>query len=332
MSKVTEKMRRIFCKKNTIVAACAVAVITVSGSIAYAATANGYDPVTAKQNGGWTSTVTGTQYNSYGKINYTNGSNSVVVDAADIAAIDNMVGEGKTQIKNAIHAVDADDRLGTSAWTETTFPDFGNLASLISGSQTLTEAQAGTQALNNNGEALYYKDQAASEARDLTQTCTDDTGYPVYYQSATAANLTAGSAAFVDGKLILGTGADNDTYMDLGKEYVLNHANIEYLYHHHSGNPDTEGGCYEYVTETTTCKGKMKIYKTRTGSAYFGDAKCSVCGRKDTFITGLNDTSDNPYYTGQTMGICGKEISSGQIMLTCGKTEETIESAHIVFK
>lgn len=216
MSKVTEKMRKIFCKKNTIVAACAVAVIAVSGSIAYAATANGYDPVTAKQNGGWTSTVTGTQYNSYGKINYTNGSNSVVVDAADIAAIDNMVGEGKTQIKNAIHAVDTDDRLGTSAWTETTFPDFGNLASLISGSQTLTEAQAGTQALNNNGEALYYKDQAASEARDLTQTCTDDTGYPVYYQSATAANLTAGSAAFVDGKLILGTGADNDAYVEFG--------------------------------------------------------------------------------------------------------------------
>ena len=216
MHKMTEKMRKIFCKKNTIVAACAVAVIAVSGSIAYAATANGYDPVTAKQNGGWTSTVTGTQYNSYGKINYTNGSNSVVVDAADIAAIDNMVGEGKTQIKNAIHAVDADDRLGTSAWTETTFPDFGNLASLISGSQTLTEAQTGTQALNNNGEALYYKDQAASEARDLTQTCTDDTGYPVYYQSATAANLTAGSAAYIDGKLILGTGADNDAYLDLG--------------------------------------------------------------------------------------------------------------------
>ena len=185
----------------------------VSGSIAYAAaTENGYNVDSAMANGGWTSSVTGIHYNSYGQVNYTDGTSNVIVDAADIATIDEMVGNGKKNIKNAIKSVDVDDRLGTSSWDESTYPDFESMANMIVASQSLSETQTGTQAVNNKGEALYYKDQTANDTKDLTQTCTDNTGFPVYYQPATAANLTAGSAAFIDGQLILGTGADNDTY------------------------------------------------------------------------------------------------------------------------
>ena len=192
----------------------------VSGSIAYAAaTENGYNVDSAMANGGWTSSVTGIHYNSYGQVNYTDGTSNVIVDAADIATIDEMVGNGKKNIKNAIKSVDVDDRLGTSSWDESTYPNFESMANMIVASQSLSETQTGTQAVNNKGEALYYKDQTANDTKDLTQTCTDNTGYPVYYQPATAANLTAGSAAFIDGQLILGTGADNDTYLDKGIEY-----------------------------------------------------------------------------------------------------------------
>ena len=353
MKKISDKVKKILSGRKVFVSACALSAVIISGSvISYAATANGYDFEQAKANNGWTSTVTGNHYNSYGKINYTDGTNTVVADAADIAAIDSMVGEGKTAIKDAIKNVDTDDRLGTSAWTDTTYPDFANLANLISSSQTLADDKKGTQAVNSKGESLYYKDQAASDAHNLTQTCTDNTGLPVYYQEATAANLTAGSAAFINGELILGTGADNDTYFDQGyaegMAYATNNTEISYTYHKHVDNDGNEqnssyqangrGGCFTtenivYTTTTGTCGGWIGYSHT---SQIYDDVankwvnwkfyRCTRCGQEYA--------EDHVPPSSSCTKTVNKRVDSGKRYYTvgCGKTESSIESATITFK
>ena len=324
----------------------------VSGSIAYAAaTENGYNVDSAMANGGWTSSVTGIHYNSYGQVNYTDGTSNVIVDAADIATIDEMVGNGKKNIKNAIKSVDVDDRLGTSSWDESTYPDFESMANMIVASQSLSETQTGTQAVNNKGEALYYKDQTANDTKDLTQTCTDNTGYPVYYQPATAANLTAGSAAFIDGQLILGTGADNDTYFDLGytdgMAYVTGNSKIIYTYHKHSDSDGNEqksdyrsnvlGGCFTteniiYANTTGSCGGWIgyshtsQIYDDENGKWVNWDFyKCTGCGKIYA--------QDNIPASSICSELVNKKVDSGKRYYTlgCGKTETAIESATIIF-
>lgn len=205
-------------KKRLVSVSVVLLSVLIICDIAYAAGANGYDYSVAMTEGGWTSTVTGIRYNSFGKINYSDGNNSVVIDAADIATIDELVGNGKKEIRDAIKSIDQDDRMETSQWDENYLPDFTRLAELIASSQAVEDPDNSNanvqQAINSEGDLLYFKTQAAAETKDLTKTGTMQTEYPVYYQAATANNMVAGAAAFVNGKLVLGTGADYDHYFD----------------------------------------------------------------------------------------------------------------------
>lgn len=348
MKKIKEKLGCFVSGRKVFISACALSAIVVSGSIiTYAASTNGYEYEQARANSGWTSTITGNHYNSYGKINYTDGTNTVVVDAADIATIDYMVGEGKNAIKDAIKSVDADDRLGTSAWTDTTYPDFANLAILISSSQTLADDKKETQAVNSKGENLYYKNQDASDTYNLTQTCTDDTGLPVYYREAIAANLTAGTAAYINGELILGTGLDNETYYDLGYIDGYNKDNdyeINYTYHNHvdgEGNiinktsNSVSGGCFNNGKHTHTASCSYTSVPTTNHdihNIYVGYPYCWHCDHCGSNIN--SDTNGNIYHECTWSGsvkkyTCGEPYN---IWYTnCGKTTGQIESATIIF-
>ena len=99
---------------------------------------------------------------------------------------------------------------------------FSTLMDAVSHSQDIPEAVKQTQATNEAGEYLYYEDETASIARDLTKVSTTNTGYPVYYGAVKPENLSAGSAAWVNGELILGTGSDNNAYFNIG--CTLSHA------------------------------------------------------------------------------------------------------------
>ena len=154
------------------------------------------------------------------------------------------------------------------------------------GSQAITGYPTGTkdadgneitldkmQATDKDGKLLYYTD----DTKDLTKTTTDTSkitlgtntdgttktadDYKVYYKPASAANLTAGSAAWVDGSLIKGNGQDNTTLYNNGYVAGMQHqtnGNIVYtLVHQHTGSPTSGGGCYtvkkssqRQVTET----------------------------------------------------------------------------------
>ena len=97
---------------------------------------------------------------------------------------------------------------------------FSTLMDAVSHSQDIPEAVKQTQATNEAGEYLYYEDETASIARDLTKVSTTNTGYPVYYGAVKPENLSAGSAAWVNGELILGTGSDNNAYYDINSNFL----------------------------------------------------------------------------------------------------------------
>ena len=164
--------------------------------------------------------------------------------------------------------------------------DLGNFQNVINGSQAITGYPTGTkdadgnettlnnmQATDKDGNLLYYTD----DTKDLTKTTTDTSkitlgtntdgttktadDYKVYYKPASAANLTAGSAAWVDGSLIKGNGQDNTTLYNNGYVAGMQHqtnGNIVYtLVHQHTGSSTSGGGCYtvqkssqRQVTET----------------------------------------------------------------------------------
>ncbi len=102
----------------------------------------------------------------------------------------------------------------------------------------LPQSAQSTQATDKDGKSMYYKDDTALSSLDLTNT-TNDTSkvtvsngktiddYKVYYKAATKENLTAGSAAYVNGNLLLGNGADNQKYYNDGYKDGANASTIK---------------------------------------------------------------------------------------------------------
>jgi hypothetical protein len=321
------------------------------GFISRAEDAAGYDPARAKENQGWTSAVTGVNYHSYGKWVYGKGEEQVVMDAGDIATLDDLVGKGKRAMMEAIGNVDADGRLDTGAWTQESYPGFPHLAEKISLSQTVPENKKAEQAVNTEGAACFYRSQTAAEERDLGQTTTSDTGFPVHYLSATADNLSAGAVAFVDGRMLIGNGTDNEScyqrgYVD-GYEKAVDGVSLDYTYHVHRDGEGTEQGADFQASEAGGCfTGENIIYTTVQGecggsfsSKYdrlvYDDSKgemvswtfyrCGSCGQECPW----------DHYNGQRCWRkVNKQVDSGGRYYTCncGKTESSIESVTIRFE
>lgn len=181
-------------------------------------------------------------------------------------------------------------------------------------------------------------------------------------------NISAGTAAWVDGQCIIGNGKDvqeaydrgyndgsNDGY-ERGKsdgytqgyeqgdhdgykrgyadgkaDAAPGEAHIEYTYHIHDGVSTQAGGCY--IESKSPCIGRMTATDTGTLIPEMGEAngigfyrygrKCDVCGYTDTSI------SNGIPYVGQIIGPCSQYKTT--IVLNCGKTEETIETATIYY-
>lgn len=78
------------------------------------------------------------------------------------------------------------------------------------------EYLADVQAKDPEEKLLYYADENAQGDRDLLRTTTDANDFPLLIDAAKAANLSAGTAAWVDGKPVIGNGADNKAHYDCG--------------------------------------------------------------------------------------------------------------------
>lgn len=167
---------------------------------------------------------------SRGSIRYQEGAESVVIDSADLYTLAdrldlykmrtaeqlNAIGTYLTRESNGtpltsvegVYAVHQEPSLGKE--TDPLLLSFETLLEGIAASQTIPTdpVDYGMGA----GTTLY------KGADGMLNTDGGEGSEQIRIQAATAENLSAGTAAWVNGQLILGTGGDNKTYHDQGRQ------------------------------------------------------------------------------------------------------------------
>lgn len=165
---------------------------------------------------------------SRGVLDYENG--KVVIDSADLlyladqidglenaykSATVDALNQIRTYYSSANGDISHDDRENNVPPESAAALSFDDLYKGILKSQSV-EHLADVQAQDADGSLLYYADSDAGENNNLIMTTTDANDYPIMIRPAVASNLTGGTAAWVDGNLIIGNGADNKSYYDNG--------------------------------------------------------------------------------------------------------------------
>lgn len=265
------------------------------------------------------------------------GTKTVIFDKSDldyldgrIDAIEADVSTGKENLANALNP------LGTN-------PSLGTPLSGISTFNELMEAINHSQAIPDKtiGESVSIATEDYELASKVTgQTINSDTKI----SAATADNLSLGTSAWVDGSLLIGTGAENKNYYNLGYTNGMakvDNASIIYTYHSHKGTVQGGGECYTPLYRVHTHSGSCysTVNSTCTCSAYAGQwindtiFRCRVCGHAGHGPGGTCGAA-----TTSTVLSCGKAEGTRYqsegletYVLSCGKTESTIETATIHF-
>lgn len=291
---------------------------------------------------------------SKGSVEYADG--IVIIDSSDLTyladQIDGLERAYKIMTMDALNQIGTyyissygdishnpdDNNILSDRAVELTFRDLHNG---ILGSQSVGHL-AGVQAKDADGNLLYYADESAAESHNLIMTTTESNNLPILIGPAAANNLTAGTAAWVDGKLIVGNGADNQAFYNKGYTdgfaEKLDGLSIEYIYHEHVGDSSVQGGCYtveqkHYGVSYNTYFDNARETKIINGQVYtFLGVGCRDCG-KDYVTNWCEETQ--PEYS--VRGPYPAHVNCPGVLLPstwdlgCGKSTWTIESAVIVF-
>lgn len=265
------------------------------------------------------------------------GSKTVIFDKSDldyldgrIDAIEADVSTGKENLANALNPLGTNPSLSTPLSGTSTFNE---LMEAINHSQAIPDKTI--------GESVSIATEDYELASKVTgQTINSDTKI----SAATADNLSLGTSAWVDGSLLIGTGADNKNYYNLGYTNGMakvDNASIIYTYHSHKGTVQGGGECYTPLYRVHTHSGSCysTVNSTCTCSAYAGQwindtiFRCRVCGHAGHGPGGTCGAA-----TTSTVLSCGKAEGTRYqsegletYVLSCGKTESTIETATIHF-
>lgn len=189
--------------------------------------------------------------NSIGAIHFSSDEGSILIDSADLVTladeIDTLESVYKSTTLSALNNINIyikDDGSITHQQPENqiSMPTFSQLA------EAITESQSSNIGIAELSTTDYYKSSDGSLIKSISTGRNTNNAASVDLVAATSDNLSAGTVAYIDGSLLLGTGADNNTYYNLG--YVDGYAekmggtSIEYVYHKHEGSQATGGGCY----------------------------------------------------------------------------------------
>lgn len=265
------------------------------------------------------------------------GTKTVIFDKSDldyldgrIDAIEADVSTGKENLANALNPLGTNPSLGTPLSGTSTFNE---LMEAINHSQAIPDKTIG------EGVSIATEDYELA-SKVTGQTINSNTKI----NAATADNLSLGTSAWVDGSLLIGTGADNKNYYNLGYTNGMakvDNASIIYTYHSHKGTVQGGGECYTPLYRVHTHSGSCysTVNSTCTCSAYAGQwindtiFRCRVCGHAGHGPGGTCGAA-----TTSTVLSCGKAEGTRYqsegletYVLSCGKTESTIETATIHF-
>lgn len=172
--------------------------------------------------------ATGSGLKSYGKIVYQNGGDKVEIDSGDLYMLADQLDLFKRGITEQLNSMNtyfttgAEISLSTDAdiyVTHTRPSDEDSVDPLSINFDTLLEGVAASQSVSSNVTAYGYPEGTQLYKNADGSLTTDGSGEGAEQISVTAAspdNLSAGTAAWVDGRLILGTGEDNKSCRDDG--------------------------------------------------------------------------------------------------------------------
>ena len=289
---------------------------------------------------------------SKGIFSYGNG--QAVIDSSDLTyladEIDLLEKTYKTKIASSLGNVSTFfDENGDTVRTvpqaeiyDASVMPFSSLTEAISSSQKIYNE--GTPYTNESGEQCYKIPDGS-----ITMDGETDGAEAVNISSAYAENLSAGAAAWVDGELIIGNGATNKEYYNLGwldgQRDIKDNITITYTYHTHKGTEETGGECYKpiykqhthisscYKTVNSSCSCTTdagKWYGIPGETNYY--LRCEACGHaghgSDRCGAGTTSTS---IICGKTAGQRYEDEGIEGYTLCCGKTLDTPETATITF-
>lgn len=294
---------------------------------------------------------------SKGVLDYDNG--KVVIDSGDLIYLADQIDALEIAYKSA--TVDALNQISTfysSADGDISHNDeennvFSESAAILSfddlykgilKSQSVDHLED-IQAQDADERLIYYADSEASENNNLVNTTTEENNYPIMIQAVKENNLTAGTAAWVDGNLIIGNGADNQSYYRLGYAdgYADNghgDARVEYIYHEHTGNSSEYGGCYTKAVENgeyKTCRHEYEYDEIIDigGIAYhkcYGTYSGTIC---NMFPYRLTWNIPQSAFSSSNRGRGEHSVFVGNgtyhYDMNCGKSTDTIVGAIIVW-
>ena len=328
-------------KKNLLLAAGALGLAALTLAFAVG------DSVNAEESGGRVGGI-----KSKGIINYADG--SVVIDTGDLirlaGEIDTLEHDYKSETLAALNGIgtylreDGSVTHQGSVASQPAQPTFSMLASAITDSQS-----SATGIADLSGDS-YFK---TKDGRLIKASSGEDTSgaEAIGLTAAAEDSLSAGAVAYVDGQLLLGTGADNSAcynagYAD-GYAQMTDGLSIEYTYHVHTGevgmdtipdgyvyySPDDPGGCFTAAGHEHNKTGNCPYHenkRTVTHNHYLSDQGwCPHCGRVEYCAPERGKDHDCSYHVTDTIYDCGSPNNVWK--LGCGKTTEWIESATIVF-
>lgn len=310
---------------------------------------------------------------STGAIVYQKGLDSVVVDSADLYMLADKVDSFKKSVAEQLAAMHTYLTQGEGGMALTTDGDIkivhlepddqAEADPLLLGFDTILEGISASQSIPlETSEYGYTEGAQLYKTGDgmLTPDGTAQGAQGIDIAASTADNLSAGRAAWVDGKLLLGNGADNQAYYQLGysEGYAAKqpaNGTIKYYYHVHkdgAGNTATAsqvnganpGGCYRAAGHTHTascpqgiCTVEAECYHSSKGQSgnYRNDCRykhlnCGIGTEEGSHWStnkreGTTWTSTHEYY------ICGNQPANIWT-IQCGKTPSTIERVEIIYK
>ena len=215
------------------------------------------------------------------KENETDPDPAIVIDSADLVTLANATNELNTQFTdslaaavNNIGSVPQTDRVAAGA-------QFSDILSAITNSQAI-----------DSSESVYVLPNGT-----VTDDSTAEGVVETQITGATEANLSAGTAAWVDGQYIVGTGSDNNSYYSLGYadglQYASNASVVTPIYHNHISscaatctytivNQDNGNGSWSHFIYHNNCgKGTERINDTNNASYWGtgGSHQYYICGK-----------------------------------------------------
>lgn len=165
---------------------------------------------------------------SYGAIEYHKGNDKVIINSEDLYMLADQIDQVKLEVADQLEAMNTyftagdgisldTDRYISVTHTRPSRTDFVDPISV--NFDTLLEGIAASQSVSSDvtdygyspGTKLYKGADG-----ELTTNGSEEGAEQISVSAATADNLSAGTVAWVNGRLILGTGGDNKAYFDSG--------------------------------------------------------------------------------------------------------------------